>query len=192
MDTGLNERDWNLLLKRITDGKCTPFIGPAVNNAYMPTRRAIATQWAAEYGYPLENGDLARVAQYLAIENDPYFPHDELLKQIEVAQKPDFTAANQPHAVLADLPLPIYITTNYDNLITDALTHRRKEPRRELCRWNPYLLRSHPSMLESGYQPTPSNPLVYHLHGHADSPESIVLTEDNYLDFLVNISSNEY
>ncbi|GIK57522.1 MAG: hypothetical protein BroJett015_31850 [Chloroflexota bacterium] len=192
MDTGLNERDWNLLLKRIADGKCTPFIGPAINHAYLPTRRALATSWANEFGYPLENGDLARVAQYLAVENHRYFPHDEMQKQIEAAQKPDFNTPNQPHAILADLPLPIFITTNYDNLMLDALAQHQKEPRRELCRWNPYLLRSHPSLLESGYQPTPANPLVYYLHGHSESPESLVLTEDDYLDFLVNISSNEY
>ncbi|MCL4265994.1 MAG: SIR2 family protein [Anaerolineae bacterium] len=192
METGLNERDWNLLLKRIADGKCTPFIGPAINQPYLPTRRAMATRWASEFGYPLENGDLSRVSQYLAVENHRYFPHDEMQKQIEAAQKPDFATANQPHSILADLPLPIFITTNYDNMMMEALVQRQKEPRRELCRWNPYLLRSHPSLLETGYQPTPANPLIYHLHGHVESPESMVLTEDDYLDFLVNISSNEY
>lgn len=192
MDTGLTERDWNLLLKRISDGKCTPFVGPAINHAYMPTRRAIAARWAKEFSYPLENGDLARVAQYLTVENHRFFAHDEMQKQIEAAEKPNYAAADQPHAILADLPLPIYITTNYDNLLMEALTQRQKEPRRELCRWNPYLQRSHPSMLETGYQPTPANPLIYHLHGHIEFPESLVLTEDNYLDFLVNISSNEY
>lgn len=39
-----------------------------------------------------------------------------------------------------------------------------------------------------GYQPSPANPLVYHLHGHVDLPESIVLSEDDYLDFIVRIS----
>jgi hypothetical protein len=192
VEPGLTERDWNLLLKRIADGKCTPFIGPAINQPYLPTRRAIATRWASEFGYPLENGDLARVTQYLAVENHRYFPHDEMQKQIEALLKPDFNQPEQPHAVLADLPLPIFITTNYDNLMMEALAQRRKEPHRELCRWNPYLLRSHPSILETGYQPTAANPLVYHLHGHIESPESLVLTEDDYLDFLVNISSNEY
>lgn len=192
MDTGLNERDWNLLLKRIADGKCTPFIGSAVNQAYLPRRQALAASWSHEFGYPLENGDLARVAQYLAVEYDPYFPKEEMQKQVTAAAALDFDTLHQPHAVLADLHLPIYITTNYDNFMMDALKQRKKDPRRELCRWNPYLLRSHPSILETGYQPTPANPLVYYLHGHIESPESLVLTEDDYLDFLVNISSDAY
>lgn len=192
MDTGLTERDWNLLLKRIADGKCTPFIGAAVNQAYLPNRRALASGWAGEFGYPLDNGDLARVAQYLAVEYDPYFPKEEMQKHIGTAVTPDYTSAGQPHTILADLQLPIYITTNYDSFMMDALKQRKKEPRREFCRWNPYLLRSHPSILETGYQPSAANPLVYHLLGHADAPESLVLTEDDYLDFLVNISSNTY
>lgn len=192
MNTGLNERDWNLLLKRIADGKCTPFLGSAITQAFIPTRRAIATRWSSEFGYPLQNGELARVAQYLAVEYDPYFPKEEMQKVIAAADPPGFDIPGQPHAILADLELPIYITTTYDNFMMEALRQRKKDPRRELCRWNPYLMRSHPSILETGYQPTSANPLVYHLHGHTESPESLVLTEDDYLDFLVNISSDEY
>lgn len=193
MDSGLTERDWNLLLKRIADGKCTPIIGAAVNQAHLPSKKAIATRWASEFGYPLpDNGDLARVAQYLSVEYDPYFPKEELQKQLETAQALDFEDPKQPHAILADLQLPIYITTNYDNFMFDALTHRKRDPRFELCRWNPYLMRSHPSVLGTGFKPTPANPLVYHLHGQIEAPESLVLTEDDYLSFLVNISSSEY
>src|SRR5262249_48887501 len=37
--------------------------------------------------------------------------------------------------------------------------------------------------------PTPSNPLVFHLHGALDVSESLVLTEDDYLTFLANIAA---
>lgn len=193
MESSLTDRDWNLLLKRIADGKCTPVIGSAINQAHIPTKEAIATTWAAKHGYPLpDNGDLARVAQYLSVEYDPFFPKEEIQRQITAVQPPNFDDPSQLHAILADLQLPIYITTNYDNFMMDALAQRKKDPRKELCRWNPYLLRSHPSILETGYKPTPANPLVYHLHGHIEAPESLVLTEDDYLDFLVKISSAEY
>ena len=29
---------------------------------------------------------------------------------------------------------------------------------------------------------------MYHLHGHHGTPESLVLTEDDYIDFLVRVS----
>jgi hypothetical protein len=38
------------------------------------------------------------------------------------------------------------------------------------------------------YEPSVANPLVYHLHGHEPVVDSLVITEDDYLDFMVNIS----
>jgi len=35
------------------------------------------------------------------------------------------------------------------------------------------------------------NPVVFHFHGSYEIPESLVLTEDDYFDFLVNISRDE-
>lgn len=195
MNNGLDERDWKLLLQRISDGKCTPFLGPGVSESYIPNRHALAQKWATEFGYPfsvIENNSLARVAQYLTVEYDPLYPKEEFQKYLQTVDPPDFNDPNQPHAILADLPLPIYITTNYDNFMMDALVKHRKNPRRELCRWNPYLLRSQPSELDAGYTPSSANPLVYHLYGFYQSPESLVLTEDDYMDFLVNISSDDF
>lgn len=190
---GLNERDWNLLLQRIADGKCTPFLGPGVCSGIIPLRRDLAQSWAHEHDYPLvDRTDIARVAQYMAVQYDPFYPKEAMQKQLQAATPPDFDSPDQPHAILADLNLPIYITTNYDDFMVQALKNRQKDPKRQICRWNGELQRSQPSVLETGYEPTPANPLVYHLHGYYESLESLVLTEDDYLDFLVNISSNEY
>lgn len=139
-----------------------------------------------------DTSNLARVALYLAVAYDPFYPKEQLQKIYEAADPPDFEASGQPHAVLAGLNLPIYITTAYDDFLFQALQQRQKEPVRELCRWNSQLLRNQPSVLETGYRPSAVRPLVYHLHGHVETPGSMVLTEDDYLDFLVNISRKEY
>ena len=50
-------------------------------------------------------------------------------KEIKKAKVPDFRLGqyrNTPLAVLADLNLPIYITTNYDHFIEEALRSRGK------------------------------------------------------------------
>ena len=70
-----------------------------------------------------------------------------------------------------------------------ALKSRERDPKRDICRWNSFT-ESLPSVLVDGFEPTPANPVVFHLHGHTEEPSSMVLTEDDYLDFLVNISSN--
>lgn len=193
MQSSLDERDWELLLDRIASGKCTPIIGNSLSDGILPRRLDTAESWAHQYNYPLaDTSDLARVSLYMAVAYDPFYPKEQLQKAYEIADPPDFTVAGQPHATLADLNLPIYITTAYDDYLFQALQERQKEPVRELCRWNSQLLRSQPSVLETGYRPTPVRPLVYHLHGHIDTPASMVLTEDDYLDFLVNISRPEY
>ena len=42
-----------------------------------------------------------------------------------------------------------------------------------------------------GFVPTPASPVVFHLHGRLSVPESLVLTEDDYLDFLVTVSRDQ-
>ncbi|HEU0021578.1 MAG TPA: hypothetical protein VFR55_07905 [Dehalococcoidia bacterium] len=104
----LQERDWTLLLRRIKDGKCTPFLGAGACFGALPLGGEIARQWAEKYRYPLEDrGDLARVAQYLVVQYDPMFPKEEILKYFEDVEPPDFAAPDEPHGVLAGLPLPV-------------------------------------------------------------------------------------
>ena len=55
--------------------------------------------------------------------------------------------------------------------------------------WNKYIDEQESVFdAESDYEPTPDDPVVFHLHGHDAVPESLVLAEGDYLDFLVNVS----
>lgn len=94
------------------------------------------------------------------------------------------TGQVDPLLVLAEFPLPIYLTTSYHNFIEVALKRAGKEPRSEICRWHKGL-ESIPSVFEGDYQPSKETPLVYHLHGFDAYPDSLVLTENDYLEFLV-------
>jgi hypothetical protein len=94
-----------------------------------------------------------------------------------------------PLLILAEFPLPIYLTTSYHNFIEMALKRAGKEPRTEICRWHKGL-ESIPSAFDEDYQPSKETPLVYHLHGFDAHPASLVLTEDDHLEFLVAISQN--
>lgn len=105
---------------------------------------------------------------------------------------------SDPFLILADLPLPIYLTTCYHDFLEVALRRAGKTPRAEICRWQRGLegilsVFESESLLEKGkkYQPTPQEPLVYHLHGLDERPDSLVLTEDDYLQFLVAMSRDK-
>jgi hypothetical protein len=102
---------------------------------------------------------------------------------------------------LARLPLPIFITTHPANLLTDALrevelevsgVRKKKEPVVELCRWNRFLTEL-PSIFDADadYDPSPDRPLVFHLFGRLGVPDSLVITEDDYFDYLIGVTSNK-
>lgn len=188
----MRDPDWNLMLARIGDGFCTPFLGAGAAAHTHPLGSEIAARWAETHGYPLEDDhDLARVAQFLAVyQDDAMYPKELLCSEFRAAASTVATAPGDPHAVLASMPLPVFITTNYEDSMFDALVAAGKDPRREVCRWNrsPALLADPSPFAEGNYSPTPANPLVYHLHGRLDLPESLVLTEDDYLDFLVAVT----
>ena len=94
-----------------------------------------------------------------------------------------------PYLILAELPLPIYLTTSYHNFMEVALKQAGKAPRTEICRWHEGL-EGIRSAFTDDYQPTKEEPLVYHLHGSNAYPGSLVLTEDDHMEFLVAISQN--
>jgi hypothetical protein len=203
MQVSLEEPYWDLLLERIKDGECTPFLGAGACAGVLPLGATIAQRWADKEGYPLDDcTDLARVAQFLAVQYDAIRPKRDLIRQFSGVRPPDFSNPYEPHRVLAELPLPVYITTNYDNFLFQALSQAeykpglKKMPIREVCRWNKYVqsrLRNQQALLKpaSYARITEKSPVIFHLHGHTELAESMVLTEDDYLDFLVNVSKDE-
>lgn len=195
---GLEDSDWEILLDRIRSGRCTPFLGAGACYGALPLGGDVAEELAKKFNYPLPNsGDLTAVTQYIAVNRDMAFAKSQVLEVLKKAgppkyqQPPDFTAPDEPHGLLADLPLAVYMTTNYDPFLFLALKKKHKDARRELCRWNK-LIEHEPSVFEDepNYTPTPANPLVYHLHGHDDYPDSVVATEDDYLKFLAKMSGD--
>jgi hypothetical protein len=102
---------------------------------------------------------------------------------------------SEPHVVLASLPICIYLTATPDNLMSEALRAAGKDPQLAICPWKQEIDRL-PSVFKEnpGYEPTEKQPLVYHLFGRfketPKEPESLVLTEDDYFDYLIGFTKN--
>lgn len=167
---------------------------------------------------PTSRESLPQVAQYLAVDQDPSFMRNKLEEYLRAEINRRFGAtlpashdnlpldkaisaagtqlATSPVTetirALASLPLPIYVTTNPGNLLADALTAVGKRPVVELCRWNDHVEQI-PSIFDTArepdYRPTPERPLVYHLFGRLSVPDSLVITEDDYFDYLIGVTS---
>lgn len=194
-ESQLSDGQWEDLVRRIERGRCTPFLGAGVAAGILPLGGDVAETLSERYGYPYgKSRDLTRVAQYLAVERDPMFVKEKLVQLVEGAKLPERRERpDEPHHLLARLPLPVYLTTNYDDLMMQALAARRKDPLSDVCRWTEYIPAA-TSVLDLArnppYVPSPANPLVFHLHGRADVVESLVVTEDDYLEFLGNVSES--
>ncbi len=101
--------------------------------------------------------------------------------------------------VLADIRASTFITTSPYRFLEEALVFAGKQPQTELCRWKREL-EDEPSIIyptsaasrsAGAYEPSKDAPLVFHLHGVDTRADSLVLTEDDHLDYLVNVCQDQ-
>lgn len=200
--SGWDDADWEALIRAIRAGQCTPFLGAGACAGVLPLGGDIARQWAAQDKYPFsDKHNLVRVAQFVAVQGGSQFtPKRRIVDQFtNQAAVPVFSYPNEPHRVVAEFRLPVYITTNYDDFMMQAIryvdaqalardqTFKPREPQQAVCKW--HLARSRrPVRFDLDFTPDVQKPVVFHMHGNLKDASSMVLTEDDYLDFLMNIS----
>ncbi|WP_339133816.1 MAG: SIR2 family protein [Candidatus Electrothrix sp. GW3-4] len=100
-----------------------------------------------------------------------------------------------PLLILAGFDLPVYLTTSFHGMLEQALRRAGKQPRSMVCCWHPRITTDDGTdndPLAADYRPSVQEPLVCHLHGLDSCPESLVLSEDDHLSFLVNVSRDRH
>ena len=108
----------------------------------------------------------------------------EIVHQLDYPRLPDDTEDSL--RLLARLPLPVYVTTSQSDFIERALEAEGKSPRTQICFWSGEISSASPEhRTDPEFTPTVTNPLVYHLYGLEDYPQTMVLSEDDYLNFLI-------
>ena len=91
--------------------------------------------------------------------------------------------------LLAKMELPIYITTSPFDFLERAIERNGRQPRTQVCFWSDEPLHVDEShRTDYNFVPSKKNPVVYHIFGLENYPESMVLTENDHLDFLVSVS----
>ncbi len=194
-------------------GMYEPMIG-----SWSDMAQALSQQFNFPFSQHLRDS-MPNVTQYIAVNQDlnTLFMTVETLMRQSIQQRfgaelPDdlkspgaqlldlFTASGklyrqreqaEQHKVLASLPLKMYITTNYDNMLADALTEAGKDPQVVICKWSERFYADSIYDSDPAYIPSVEKPLVYHLFGHLSVPDSMVLTEDDYYDFLIGFTENK-
>jgi hypothetical protein len=188
----LRAETWATLVDAVLADECTPFLGAGVAVPYLPKGADLATALAKDFDYPLDDvTNLARVTQYVASLFQPSFVKRRVSERIRQAQ--DTAAAGlsgglpQNHLMLARLHLPMYVTTNYDDYLERAIAAVSGVASQvEICRWNDRLASDLPKYSKA--KPTAVSPMIFHLHGHVSVQNSLLVTEDDYIDFTVSLA----
>lgn len=158
---------WPSLLRGIQSGRCTPILGPGLNDPLTGSIRDLAQAWADELEYPLaahERESLPQVAQYRAVDQSRFTAEDEWLahlraaiikrivlpegtnssslainKLLEVARQ-QLVAQDEfeSYKTLAQIPAKVFITANTDELLEAALREAGKEPTTMVCPWREF------------------------------------------------------
>jgi hypothetical protein len=109
----------------------------------------------------------------------------------------------EPHAALAALPCPVYLTTNADGLMARALTDSHRSPQIRSFDWRRYaaaagkgtnaLGKVQEKALERDSKDDTriKEPLVYHLFGRWERGKPQALTEIDYLESLIGLIDND-
>lgn len=182
----MNESDWNSLVYSLRTGNCILLLGPEVatggwDGDAKPLSSLLSNELAAELGnrvQVLDRDNLAHVAQLYAAAESPL---DLQVRAAEFYQR----RAHQPgpiHRDLATLPFPLIVSATHDSLMQQA-----RGPGECVVDW--YRFRGE----KRDVAPTgsPTVPLVYYLYGSPRDARSLVLSENDLLDFLVSIISQD-
>lgn len=187
---GLSNRQWGNLLKDIERQRCILLLGPRLalgqkNGAEEPLIELLAqhlsNELAAE-GIPFETAasrDLSYIAQrFMTIPKIRRIDLED--EAISFYQKHQQTI---PHFYkhIANLPFHLIINTTPEDFILKAFRKAGKLGAR-LMHYN-----YRKEMAVDLFEPTPGNPLIYNLLGDLSDPESLVLSQENQVDFIKNV-----
>ena len=132
-----------------------------------------------------EDGEYADLAVRLKAQIQEQL-FSEIVHQLDYPRFPQGT--EDPLRLLARLPLPIYITTSQSDFLERALEAEGKKPRTQLCFWSGVISSAAPEhRTDPDFNPTITNPLVYHLYGLEDYPQTLVQSEDDYINFIMSM-----
>ena len=85
---------------------------------------------------------------------------------------------------LAELGFPLVITTNYDRLFESALYAVGKSPRVAVYKPKPEATHDY-------REPTAESPIVYKIHGDILDTDTIVITDEDYIQFVLRMSDKD-
>ena len=178
----LEDVNWPAILLHLKKQKLVPFLGAGASltsngSSGLPTGSKLAKTLAEECNYPgIDKDNLLRVSQYYALTIGEMPLRESVNEKLSL---PD-VKPGEVHDILAGWPIEVVLTTNFDNLMERAFIKKDKDASKAI-----YDRFGDQDQIK--VDPTVHTPLVYKLHGSLEDIDSMVMTEDNYIDFLINL-----
>jgi SIR2-like domain len=186
-----------LIAAAVTQEHCILFLGAGVHApppersqvAYVAEERPpigsalsqkLATSCNLAEKLPREDlSNLQRVALFYEIARSRHQLVDAVTDAVQAGKRP-----SPMLRALAQLDFPLVITTNYDQLFENALAAAGKQPR--VAVYTPKL-----EATTDYRDPTADSPIVFKIHGDISRPETIVITDEDYIQFVLRMSNKD-
>ena len=123
--------------------------------------------------------NLQRVAQCYEFAFTRHQLVDAVIEAVQAGKRP-----SPMLRALAEIGFPLVITTNYDRLFESALIAADKHPRVAVYRPTQ-------EATEDYHDPTAKSPIVFKIHGDTQRPETIVITDEDYIQFVLRMSDKD-
>lgn len=194
----MKERHWNNLVGSLRHGNCVLMLGSEIPVKVASTTSTtastdsttLAEELRRRLARELEEDNRSATGTTLAALAQQYedtegFGPTTLRATAEMALTSRLYSPSSVHEQLAALPFSLIVTTSQDSLLEQALKAAGKAPvtQRYHLRGDK---RENPEFVVPG---SPASPVVYHLFGSAEEPSSLVLSENDVLDFLIRVVS---
>lgn len=205
---------WNTLKGKYRNKLLTPVIGPGLSERILGPRDEFTADWAERIEFPLDETDrdkLEQVSLFYAADktsDQAHYDFVEALRQHTLQRSaprlgpPDQASdlspllkkisdqvwdedPGDPLFQLAGMDFGVFITTCQDTLLTKALVKHGKQPQPFRCQWK----RGETAQdMTNVSLDDPTKPVVFYLFGNIEEPESLVLSLDDVLDYLIYVT----
>ena len=193
------------ILEAVKQRQCIVFLGAAANAASPdgseftyttapPSGSKMSEMLAKRIGYEHSDvSNLQRVSLYAEFQSKGQWTasRDNLIDFIRAEVAGPKIMPSPILRMLAEMPFPIYMTTNYDSLL-EASVFRAKTldgiPKVPIIRIYDPKRNKPPEQVP--LDPEERKPVVFKLHGDIDKGESLVVTEEDYLEFILKMTDN--
>ena len=197
--------NWESICIKVREGRFFPILGPELGDELFGATQEQATRLADKYKFPLashERSNLAKVSQFISVDRGREHACEalaiDLVNQLGGGVDPgelprlleasvDSCRANPASSyrllTAKEIPAAVYLNASYETMLLRVLRAEGRSPEPVFGSWRGAEVAQKPQ--PKNPIPTVDSPWVYHIFGVFGRPDTMVLTEDDFFDYLI-------